>query len=192
MEVLMFEHGYALLIGVDQNKLTDLALPIVKKDVTKLKEVITHPERCGYLEDNVRVLTGAEATREKILDGLDWLRARLEADPDANQTAFIYYSGHGHREASGESFLIPYDARFPIRLGGLAAKDFAESIDSIRPRRLLVVLDCCHAEGMEVKDAKESGLASAAVTLETPGVGLLAEGDGRAVLSSSRGSQLSW
>jgi hypothetical protein len=188
----MFEHGYALLIGVDQNKVPNLALPIVKKDVAKLKEVITHPDRCGYIEENVRLLTGAEATREKILDGLDWLKAKLKADADTNQTAFIYYSGHGHREGSGESFLIPYDARFPIRLGGLAAKDFAESIDSIRPRRLLVVLDCCHAEGMEVKDATASGLTSAAVTADAPGVGLLADGDGRAVLSSSGGTQLSF
>src|SRR5215471_19226701 len=104
---LMFEHGYALLIGVDQNKVSSLALPIVKKDVTKLKEVITHPERCGYLEDNVRVLSGTDASREKILDGLDWLRAKLRADADTNQTVLIYYSGHGYREASGESFLIP-------------------------------------------------------------------------------------
>lgn len=188
----MFEHGYALLIGVDQNKVANLALPIVKKDVTKLKEVITHPERCGYLEENVRALSGTEASREKILDGLDWLKGKLGSDADPNQTAFIYYSGHAHREASGDTFLIPYDARFPIRLGGLAAKDFAESIDSIRPRRLLVVLDCCHAEGLNVKDAKESGLTSAAVTAETPGIGLLAAGDGRAVLSSSRGGQQSW
>jgi hypothetical protein len=188
----MFTHGYALLIGVDQNKVPQLALPIVKKDVHKLKSVITHPERCGYPEDNVRFLTGTEATREKILDGLDWLRAKLAADTDANQTALIYYSGHGHREASGETFLIPYDARFPVRLGGLAAKDFAESIDSIRPRRLLVVIDCCHAEGLNVKDASAASLSPAAVTPDTPGVGLLAEGDGRAVLSSSRGSQQSW
>lgn len=188
----MFDHGYALLIGVDQNKVPSLALPIVKKDITKLKEVITHPERCGYLEENVQVLTGPDATREKILDGLEWLKGKLVADTDPNQTAFVYYSGHAHREASGESFLIPYDARFPIRTGGLAARDFAESLDSIRPRRLLVVLDCCHAESMEVKGTLESGLASTAVTADTPGVGLLAEGDGRAVLSSSRGSQQSW
>src|SRR5438105_11152440 len=177
----MFEHGYALLIGVDENKVASLALPIVKKDVTKLRDVVTHPERCGYLEDNVRVLSGTNASREKILDGLEWLKAKLKGDTDANQTAFIYYSGHGHREASGESFLIPYDARFPIRLGGLAARDFVAAIDEIKSHRLLVVLDCCHAESMEVKDATESGLTSVAVTPDTPGAGLLMQGEGRAV-----------
>lgn len=188
----MFEHGYALLIGVDQNKIASFALPIVKKDVTKLNEIITHPERCGYLQDNVRVLTGTDATRENILDGLDWLKAKLDADADPNKTAFIYYSGHGHRESSGESFLIPYNARLPIRSGGLAASDLAAIIDNIRPRRLLVVLDCCHAEDMNVKDAAETKLTSTALTPDAPDVGLLAEGDGRAVLSSSRGSQRSF
>lgn len=188
----MFEHGYALLIGVDQNRTPNLALPTVKKDVTKLKEVLTHPDRCGYLEENVRVVTGMGATRDKILDGLDWLRDKVAADKDQNQTALVYYSGHGHREGSGESFFIPYDVRFPIRTGALPAKDFPEILADINPRRLFVILDCCHAEGMNVKDASAQHVASAAVTKETPGMGRLAEGDGRVILSSSRGTQQSW
>jgi hypothetical protein len=180
------------LIGVDQNRIASLALPIVKKDVARLTEIVTHPDRCGYLLDNVRVLTGTDATRENILDGLDWLKDRLDADADPNKTVFIYYSGHGHRESSGESFLIPYNARFPISSGGLAASAFAASIESIQPRRLLVVLDCCHAGDMNVKDAAESKLTSTAITFDTLDALRLAEGDGRAVLSSSRGSQQSF
>lgn len=186
----MFDHGYALLIGVDENKLPNLALPTVKKDVTKLKEVLTHPERCGYLEENVHVLTGTDATHAKILDGLEWLKDKLAGDTD--KTAFVYYSGHGHRDSSGEAFLIPYDARYPITTGSLRAQDFAASLDSIRPKRLLVVLDCCHAESMNVKDTQQTGLASTAVTSDTKGAELLAQGEGRAVLSSSLGTQLSY
>ena len=188
----MFDHGYALLIGVDQNKIADLALPIVKKDVTKLQEVITHPDRCGYPENHVRALTGAEATRANILHGLDWLKESLLADKDANQTAFIYYSGHGHRDESGESFLIPYDFRFPVGLGALAAKDFAAIVEEMSPRRLMVILDCCHAEAMGVKDVAGHSLKTAALTPATPGIVALAKGDGRAILSSSRGDQKSW
>lgn len=186
----MFDHGYALLIGVDENKLPNLALPTVKKDVTKLKEVLTHPERCGYLEENVHVLTGTDATHAKILDGLEWLKEKLAGDTD--KTAFIYYSGHGHCDSSGEAFLIPYDARYPITTGSLRAQDFAASLDSIRPKRLLVVLDCCHAESMNVKDIQQTGLSRTAITSETKGAELLAQGEGRAVLSSSLGTQLSY
>ncbi len=191
----MFEHGYALLIGVDQNKLPRLALPTVQQDVTKLHEVLTHPDRCGYPGENVRLIAGPEATRANILDGLDWLKAKLDADSHASQTAFIYYSGHAHREATGEAYLIPYDFRMPIGLGGLAAADFAQGIAGLQPRRLLVVLDCCHAEALNVKSAAASPLTTfspAALTVESPGLALLAEGEGRAVLSSSRGSQQSW
>ena len=99
----MFDHGYALLIGVDQNKIADLALPIVKKDVTKLKEVITHPDRCGYPEKQVRVLMGAESTRENIIKGLDWLKESLLADKDANQTAFLSGWGPWRQEISLQS-----------------------------------------------------------------------------------------
>jgi uncharacterized caspase-like protein len=188
----MFDHGYALLIGVDQNKIADLALPIVKKDVAKLKEVITHPDRCGYPEKHVRVLTDAEATRANIISGLDWLKESLLADKEPSQTTFIYYSGHGHRDESGESFLIPYDFRFPVGLGALAARDFAAIVEEISPRRLTVILDCCHAEAMGVKDVAGHSMKTAALTPETPGIAALAKGDGRAILSSSRGDQKSW
>jgi hypothetical protein len=188
----MFHQGYALLIGVDENKLPSLALPIVKKDVMRMADVLTHADRCGYREEHVKVLTGANATRDNILAGIDWLSTQLAAEPDSNQTAVIYYSGHGHRAASGETFLIPYNAGHPLHSRGLSARDFAGAIDFIKPRRLLVVLDCCHAEAVDAKDTSSSGLAPVAVTADAPGIDALASGDGRAVLSSSRGVQKSY
>jgi hypothetical protein len=194
----MFHQGYALLIGVDENTLPTLALPIVKKDVVRMADVLTHADRCGYRDEHVRVLTGANATRENILTGLDWLKTQLAAEKDPNQTAIIYYSGHGHRHTSGETFLVPYDAGYPLHSSALSAQDFAGAIELIKPRRLLVVLDCCHAEAVDAKDAAGakdttgSGLTPAAITGDSPGIDALAKGDGRAVLSSSRGVQRSY
>lgn len=187
----MFEHGYALLIGVDENKRPALALPVVKNDIAALRSVITHPQRCGYIPDNVRVITGTDATRSNILEGLDWLQGKLEADSDENETALVFFSGHGHHDVSG-SFLLPYDSTTPLRIGGLAAADFAEKIAGLRPRRLLVVLDCCHAAAMNVKGAPTETLSPVAVTHETAGLATLATGEGRAVLSSSTGDQSSY
>ena len=73
-----FEHGYALLIGVDQNQVPRWALPDVAKDIEALTDVLVHPERCGYPAGNVRVLTGRDATRNGILDGLAWLMKEVE------------------------------------------------------------------------------------------------------------------
>lgn len=192
-----FENAYALLIAVDQNREAAAALPAVAADARALYDVLVHPQRCAYRPDNVRLLTGAESTRQGILAGLDWLAERVAADDDA--TAIIYFSGHGH-EQDGEHFLIPYDfQRRRLRSSALAAADFAADVAALTPRRLLVLLDCCHAGGMAVKDTlAATALHSAALppTLFLPaGKSLatrLAQGEGRAVLSSCRPGQLSY
>lgn len=194
-----FENAYALLIAVDQNLEAAAALPAVAADARALCEVLVHPLRCGYAPDNVRLLTGAASTRQAILAGLDWLAERLAAAADGNATAIVYFSGHGHVE-DGEHFLIPYDfQRRRMRSSALAAADFAADVEALEPRRLLVLLDCCHAGGMAVKGTlAATALHSAALppTLFLPaGKSLaapLAEGEGRAVLSSCRPGQLSY
>jgi hypothetical protein len=209
-----FAHGYALLIGVDENCATGYALPDVAKDIRALAEVLAHPQRCAYSNDNVKMLTGQEATRQGIVGGLGWLRECIEADASANATAIVYYSGHGIRKGSGEShqsYLVPYDFDAGmIELSALRATDFSRAVSALNPQRLLVVLDCCHAGGMGVKGMLPlpAGYTEAAIapsllmegeavfvgpkTRGAKGMEALAQGTGRAVLSSSTGKQLSY
>ena len=51
-----FEHGYALLIGVDENSVPAWALHDVSKDVQALAQVLVHEQRCAYLPEHVRVV----------------------------------------------------------------------------------------------------------------------------------------
>src|SRR5574338_377485 len=89
-----FQDGYALLVGVDESKVPDYALPDVKKDVQALANVLTSPDRCAYAADHVRVLTGKKASRSGVMEGLSWLRKCIQ-DAQGEVTAVIYYSGHG-------------------------------------------------------------------------------------------------
>lgn len=206
-----FGNGYALLVGVNENYVDKWALPAVVKDVEALAKVLTHPERCAYLEGNVKVITGQEATRQGILDGLEWLQARIQADASGNATAVVYYTGHGwHDELAQlpDFYLIPYDIREDkIRSRALRAADFAEAVGELRPLRLLVVLDCCHAAGMGVKDVLPLPIGYVGSAMEpsllmegekavagpgAKGLETLAQGRGRAVLSSSTGEQSSY
>jgi hypothetical protein len=207
----LFTHGYALLVGVDQSSVDKWALPDVAKDIQALAEVFTHPQRCAYPSDNVQVISGQEATRQGILDGLDWLQGRIQADASRDVTAIVYYTGHGWRDVSAappEFYLIPYDIREDkIRSRALRAADFNEAVGELKPQRLLVVLDCCHAAGMGVKDVlpRPAGYVEAAVAPATlmagekavagpggKGLEQLALGKGRAVLSSSSGEESSY
>ena len=119
----------------------------------------------------------------------------------------IYYSGHGHRikiEDSFDYYLLPYDTPADdIELGALPATQFAQAIRRLNPKRLLVILDCCQAGGIDVKHAPltwtapPTGLFVAegdakAIDNLSKGVETLDDGEGRAVLLSSKGAEPSY
>lgn len=205
-----FAHGYALLIGINEHQVPAWALPDVAKDIDALHAVLTHPERCAYPAEQVRVLRGNAATRTAILNSLDWLQAQLTADASGNATAVVYYSGHGWRNEATQPptyYLIPYDTQRqstgPKTATALRAEEFAEAVAGLTPQRLLVVLDCCHAAGVDAKDLGAYVPAALPVDLlladqvttqgpTTKGLDQLQIGHGRAVLSSSLGSERSY
>ena len=203
-----FENGYALLIAVDKCAVPGKDLPDVLKDVKALEAVLIHPQRCGYKAANVKVISGKDSTRKGIVDGLDWLQKKLKADKSGNATAVVYYTGHGHVQDK-RYYLIPCDATLErLNTRAIRAEDFAADITALKPKRLLVMLDCCHAAGIRAKSlaAKGASVNSVAIppSLFTQGektLGLksgaksfdkLAQGAGRAVISSSQASELSW
>ena len=194
-----FANACALLIAVDQNKEASAALPAVAADARALRDVLVHPARCGYAPDKLRLLTGAESSRQGLFDGLDWLADELAAIPDGDSTAILYFSCHGHVEG-GEHYLIPYDLNLRwLRSSAIRAADFADAVAQLTPRRLLVVLDCCHAAGMAVKQAAPAPFVSAAIPpalflpeAKSLAAGRLARGAGRAVLSSCQPGERSY
>jgi uncharacterized caspase-like protein len=143
----------------------------------------------------VRLLSDEGATRTAMRDGLAWLARQAAADGQA--TVLVYLSGHGWIDrSSGGYYLLPHDIKpFDVPGSALAGEELTQALRRIDARRLLVIVDSCHAAGMAtVKEA---------ATLELPGqfsqtalpkglAGVLKEGQGRAIFASSRGEQRSW
>jgi len=202
-----FPNGYAVVIGVDDNEVKRLALPAVAKDVTAVHEVLIHPERCAYLPENVKLLKGSDSTKNNILEAFFWLKDKVKADPNA--TAVIYYSGHGMRDKKTERYyLIPYDIGelSRVRIKAILAEEIQEAISNVRAKRTLVILDCCHARGLDIKDVDPDEPEMDVVafpdlpeTKDVPtyedgskDVKLLSTGEGRAILNSSTGAESSY
>ena len=196
-----FPHGYALLIGVGKSAYPAWSLPVTVRDMQALSAVLTDPELCGYTTDeqHIRLLHDEAATRQAILNGLDWLAQQTAKDADA--TAVVYFSGHGFLEkTSGKYYLIPHDIKAAsIPKSALSADDFTATLRKVQAKRLLVFIDSCRAAGMAV--AKDTG--DEPEEMETPYgfdqvampkglVDELMQGQGRAVFTSSRGDQKSW
>lgn len=174
-----FDHGFAWLIGVGAD------LPVTIQDASVLQAILVDQTRCAYPTKQTLLLTEKEATREGILKGLDWLTATSNQDPDA--TATVFFSGHGG--LSPDYHLVPYGYN-PQDLArtAVSGREFTDRLRSIRAKKLLVLLDCCHASGMaEVKDRP---FIKSPMPPELSEV--LVAGSGRVVIASSRKGEVSY
>ncbi|UXE60621.1 MAG: caspase family protein [Woronichinia naegeliana WA131] len=190
-----FNHGYALLIGVGESQYAKLSLPVTVKDTQAIYGVLTDRDLCGYPPDQIRILNNNEATRDGILQGLSWLKAKVESDGEA--TVIVYYSGHGWVDKADNCYyLIQHDVK-PSKLAesALSAEVFTNAIREIEAERLLVVIDSCHAAGMATsKDAElmDEFDGFERVAFSKGLIEDLKRGKGRVVFTSSEGHQNSW
>lgn len=192
-----FDHGYALIVGVGESSYPKLSLPVTVKDGEALRSTLINPNLCAYQDDpdHIRFLHDAKATGKAILDELGWLKNLADANPEA--TVLVFYSGHGWvDEKIGKYYLIPHDID-PFDLAGSAldAQVFTQAIRNIKARRLIVFIDSCHAEGMSSSKDKPGFSLPKGFQQSTLPKGLvddLTRGEGRAVFTSSRGTQPSW
>lgn len=203
-----FEHGFALLLGVNEHKVAGWSLPTVANDIEAVEQVLGDPARCAYPPGHIKVVRGPETTRQGILDGLDWLHDQIQADTSAS--VLLLFSGHAWRDDTAQSpayYLIPYDARQDnLRSRALRVEDFADAIQSLPACRLLIVLDCNHVSGASAQDGQPAAFNAATIPPvlligqdHALGVGdgaagwvALPKGQGRAVISSSQGEQPSF
>jgi hypothetical protein len=173
-----FHHGHALVIGAG----ADLLVTI--EDASAVADLLRDPGRCAYPPDNVTLLTNEQARREHILAALESLASRASSDQDA--TVIVYFSGHGLDTPQGH--LVPYGyAMSDLDGTAIPGPLFNEKLRAIKARKLLVLLDCCHAAGQA--DAKAPPLPQAA--LPARALQELERGSGRVVIASSRKDEIS-
>lgn len=130
----------------------------------------------GFQPHETEHLTGARATRDNILAGLQ----RLAVGPDLGDApVVVYYAGHGYlyrseigAGAGGHAaypLLVAADidasCSGPLRsvLGSELSRELQQL--ALRARNLTVILDCCHASGMVRLDDELEGEAQRAQEL---------------------------
>ncbi len=180
----LFTHGHALLIGAGGD------LPNTVDDANGLASILVDPGRCAYPEEQVICLTGEVAPREAVLTALDGLAQRVTAD----DTVIVYFSGHGYRVESPYGplyFLMPYGYKGDdLPNTAIRGDEFRERLAAIPAQKLLLLLDCCHAGGLD--GAKLPGQRFVKAPLPAEGTERLAQGRGRVVIASSQADELSY
>lgn len=173
---MLFGHGHALFISAGGD------LPITITDAQGLADLVCDRERCAYPPAQVQVLTGPQATRNRILASLD----HLARTTDSESTVLVSFAGHGYRVAStlGQaSYLLPsgYDLD-RLYQTAISGNEFTARLRAIPARQLVLLFDCCHAGDIGV--ARGIELTKAPFPAEM--MQLLAESSGRVLIASSR------
>lgn len=172
-----FSHGYALLVGVGAD------LPVTVKDAQAIHDVLRNSNRCAYPEKQVQLLTEAQATRADILAGLEQLAQAAKDNSEA--TIIVYFSGHGGHIP--DYYLVPYGYDPTDKINtAISGEEFTEKLRAIQSKKLLVLLDCCHAGG--IADVK--GFIKAPAPPEL--LDTLGQSSGRVVIASSQQDEVSY
>ena len=193
-----FEHGHALVIGVANYPRVNPLPETVLDDARDLRALLTDPAACGYPPGQVAQLLDAEATGDGIRAGL----ADLAARSGPEDTAVVFFSGHGAHEPGSSNlkpetsstkpsqYILPYDCD-PADLPGTAISgdEMTEMLREIQAGRLLVLFDSCHSGG--AGDPK-GPLPRVRRGLSEGYYEALAQGKGRVVIASSRPGEDSW
>lgn len=184
-----FKNGQALVIGVaEYDEITRLH-EVVENDACDVAAVLRSRNYCSFPAENVRILLNAEATLSAIKDAL----ADLAAAAGADDTVVVFFSGHGARferdDGNETSALVPFDAK-PSDLEGttLPEAEVSAALAEIRARRLLVLIDACHAGGAGVLKGMAGDIHFG---FGEKSLQRLAEGVGRVIVASSRASETS-
>lgn len=174
-----FTHGHGVVVGVGAD------LPVTVDDAQGIADLLRDPARCAYPPDQVHLLTNADANRDNILRALDQLTRDAQQDPE--MTAVVYFSGHGLETPA--YYLMPhgYDLS-DLDNTAIAGATFTERLRAIQARKLLVLLDCCHAGGQAEAKALPGVKSPLPLTVRTE----LGESRGRVVIASSRKDEVSF
>ncbi len=170
---------YILAVGVSLYKDASLTLKYSAKDATDFADVLKSQKDGFYRDVAVKLLTDTQATKDDILDGLDWIKK----ETTAKDVAMVFFSGHGFNDAEGYYFLTANTDPEHLKRTALASYDIKNTV-SVIAGKIVLFMDTCYAGNVMGK--KESRPDITGVVNE-----LASAENGIVIFASSTGGQYS-
>lgn len=173
----------ALLIGVSEYGEGLPGLPGTQADIHAMQRVLENPQVGGF--DEVRMLSNPDRTHMEIA-----IETLFTENRSRNDLIVLYFSGHGVRDDQGTLYFATHitekNPQGRIRTSTVVpASALQQYMSQSRTKRQVLILDCCFsgafANDMKAKQVEE------AIDIKTQ-----LGGEGRAVLTSSTATQVSY
>ena len=169
---------FLLAVGVSEYDQPDYRLGLPAKDASDFADVMQQQAGKQYRSVEVRRLINGQATRQRTLEGLQWLANAAET----GDVAMLFIAGHGVNVLNGEYYFIPVDGhRDRLAQTAVPERAIRDALARVRGQALFFV-DTCHAGnviGNPRSSARElSRMASELASAEN-GVVVFASSSGR-------------
>lgn len=141
MDALFKPKLYVLAVGVSIYANPAYNLGLAAKDATDFANVLRGQSGLLYGDVTVRLLTDAKATKDDVLDGLEWLKREVTS----RDVGIMFLAGHGLNDNTGKYFFMPHNAD-PTKLlrTGVAQSDIKDTLNSLAGKAVFFV-DSCHS-----------------------------------------------
>ena len=144
---------YVLSVGVSKYKNPAYTLDFAAKDASDFSDALQKQSGKLYRGVEARVLTDDQASKEALLDGLEWIQKQTTS----RDVAMIFLSGHGVRDASGDYYYVPYNFDMDRkRSTGVLFYEIEKTIKDIAGKVVFFV-DTCHSGGAGGKTRSVEG-----------------------------------
>lgn len=132
---------YVLAIGVSGYEDKNLTLSFASKDAKDFTNAMLSQKGKLYRDVEVKLLTDEHATKDEILDGLDWLQRQTTS----KDVGIIFLAGHGINDSTGIYYFLPANVNIDkLKRTGVVFSDIKNTVASI-PGKVLVFVDTCHS-----------------------------------------------
>ena len=140
VSALDFGTYHALIIGINEYSLWP-RLDFAEQDASDIRQILI--TRYGFASDRVTYLSGANATRSKILSGL---RGKLESLAE-DDNLLVYYAGHGQLDPLTENgYWIPVEGGLYDESGWIAFSNIQTLLTGrgVKAKSVMVLTDSCY------------------------------------------------
>jgi WD40 repeat protein len=132
---------YVLAIGVSQYLNPSYSLKFAAKDAKDFAAAVATQKGFLYRDVVVKVLTDDQATKDNVLDGLDWIRK----ETTSKDVAMVFFAGHGLNDQNGVYYFLPYNTDLEKLLRtGVPFTDIKNTVQSLAGKTLFFI-DTCHS-----------------------------------------------
>ena len=132
---------YVLAVGVSSYADPKLKLNFAAKDARDFASAWERQQGTLYREVVVKLLADDKATKDEVLDGLDWIRK----ETTSKDVAVILLAGHGVNDPTGSYYFLPHNADVERLLRtGVSFNDIKQTVATIAGK-VLFFIDTCHS-----------------------------------------------